>query len=314
MNWDPAHLPDQTGRTIVITGATAGIGYFAAEQIAAAGAEVVLASRSEPKMQLAKASILRQVPGAAVRTVAIDLASLDSVTRAADDLQDLPRIDGILLNGGAMSGGNAATVDGIPLILGTHVVANIRLIAGILPALVANGHANGAASRIVHTSTGFVEQFRMGVDDIGASPRVAIAAYTKAKTVTEVFAFELHRRLRAADLPVSSLVVRPGVGVDAKTPQRVGIRDRSTPYQRNPYTPWAQGKDTAAWSAVRALTDPAAQSGDYYSPAGRLRGLPVKIDPLARTHAPPAETAASVWEQLEKLAGVRIPLDVTSAL
>lgn len=312
MNWDPTDLPDQTGRTIVITGATAGIGYFAAEQIAATGAEVVLASRSEPKLRIARASILEQVPGAAVRTVVIDLASLASVTRAADELQSLPRIDGILLNGGAMSRWRGTTADGIPMILGTHVVANVRLIAAILPALAANGEATRSASRIVHTSTGFVEQFRVGVDDVGASPRVAIAAYTKAKTVTEVFAFELHRRLRAADLPVSSLVVRPGVGVDAKTPQRAGIHDRSTPYQRNPYTPWAQGKDSAAWSAVRALTDPDAQSGDYYAPTGRLRGLPVKIDPLARTYAPPAETAASVWEQLEELAGVRMPLNVTS--
>lgn len=311
MNWDPAHLPDQTGRTIVITGATAGIGYFAAEQVAAAGGEVVLASRSEPKLQVARASILEQVPGAAVRTVVIDLASLDSVARAADELQSLPRIDGILLNGGAMSGWRGTTADGIPTILGTHVVANVRLVSDILPALVANGLATGTASRIVHTSTGFVEQFRVGVDDVRATPRVAIAAYTKAKTVTEVFAFELHRRLRERDLPVASLVVRPGVGVDAKTPQRTDIRDRSTPYQRNPYTPWAQGKDTAAWSAVRALTDPGAQSGDYYSPAGRLRGLPVKIDPLARTFAPPSETAAKVWEQLEELAGVRVPLDAT---
>ena len=86
----------------------------------------------------------------------------------------------------------------------------------------------------------------------------------------------------------------------------------STPYQRNPYTPWAQGKDTAAWSAVRALTDPAAQGGDYYSPTGRLRGLPVKIAPLARTSTPPADIAASVWNQLEELAGVRIPLGVAS--
>ncbi|MDQ0727861.1 SDR family NAD(P)-dependent oxidoreductase [Microbacterium sp. W4I20] len=312
MNWDPAHLPDQTGRTIVVTGATAGIGYFAAEQLAATGAEVVLASRSEPKLQVAKTAILQQVPGAAVRTVVIDLASFDSVARAADELQDLPRIDGILLNGGAMSSGRGTTADGIPLLLGTHVVANVRLIAGVLPALVANGESNGSASRIVHTSTGFVEQFRMGVDDVGAAPRVAIAAYTKAKTVTEVFAFELDRRLRAAGLPVASLVVRPGVGVDARTPERVGIRDRSTPYQRNPYTPWAQGKDTAAWSAVRALTDPAAQGGDYYSPTGRLRGLPVKIAPLARTSTPPADLAESVWGQLEKIAGVRIPLGVAS--
>jgi hypothetical protein len=54
-----------------------------------------------------------------------------------------------------MTGGNAATVDGIPLILCTHVVANVRLIADILPSLVNSGQANGSASRIVH-----VDRFR----------------------------------------------------------------------------------------------------------------------------------------------------------
>ncbi|WP_431075206.1 SDR family NAD(P)-dependent oxidoreductase [Microbacterium phyllosphaerae] len=309
MNWNPDRLPDRTGRTIVVTGATAGIGYFAAEQLAAAGAEVVLASRSESKLRLAEASIRDQVPGASVRSVVIDLASLDSVSRAADELSALPRLDGVLLNGGAMTGWRGApTTDGLPPILGTHVISNVRLLAGILPSLIATGEAEGSASRIVHTSTGFVSQFRVDVRDVRATPRTAIAAYTKAKTVTEVFAFELDRRLRGAALPVASLVVRPGVGVDAKTPERAGIRDASTPYQRNPYTPWAQGKDTAAWAAVRALTDPAAQGGEYYSPAGRLHGLPVRVEPSARTRTPPAGLAQSVWEQLEELAGVRLTI------
>ncbi|WP_245605682.1 SDR family NAD(P)-dependent oxidoreductase [Promicromonospora kroppenstedtii] len=81
--WDPAHLPDQTGRTHVVTGATAGIGYFAAEQLAAAGAHVVLASRSATKLATAVAAIEREVPGARLDTVVIDLASLASVAGAA---------------------------------------------------------------------------------------------------------------------------------------------------------------------------------------------------------------------------------------
>ncbi|MGI9824616.1 SDR family NAD(P)-dependent oxidoreductase [Agromyces sp. Marseille-Q5079] len=311
--WDPERLPDQTGRTIVVTGATAGIGYFAAEQLAAAGADVVLASRSEAKLRLAEASIRREVAGAAVRSVLIDLASLDSVSRAADEVQALPRLDGILLNGGAMAlSRSETTVDGLPLLVGTHAVANVRLLAGLLPALVDTGTRSGTPTRVVHTSTGFVKQFPIRVDDVLRTPASAIGAYTKAKTVTEVFAFELDRRLRASRRPVASLVVRPGVGVDAKTPERRGVRDSSTPYQRNPYTPWAQGKDTAAWSAVRALTDPDAQGGEYYAPAGRLRGLPVRVDPLARTQAPSADTAAEVWRQLEELAGARLPLPETA--
>src|SRR3954463_6076957 len=110
MTWDPVHLPDQTGRTFVVTGATAGIGYFAAEQLAGAGAHVVLASRSAEKLAVAERAIGGQVPGASTSSVVIDLASLDSVMRAA---AELPAFDGILLNGGAMAFGRQRTADGL---------------------------------------------------------------------------------------------------------------------------------------------------------------------------------------------------------
>jgi NAD(P)-dependent dehydrogenase (short-subunit alcohol dehydrogenase family) len=308
MTWNPEHLPSQSGRTIVVTGATAGIGYFAAEQLAAAGADVVLASRSAVKLRVAREAILGRVPGASVRSVVVELGSLASVDAAAAELAALPRLDSIVLNGGVMNFGRGArTTDGLPILLGTHVVANFRLLAGVLPALAATATAHETVGRVVHTSTGFVSRFRYDLDDLARVPMVGVGAYTKAKTVTEVVAFELDRRLQATGLPVLSVVTRPGVGVDAKTPERPGIRDATTPYQRNPYTPWAQGKDTAAWSAVRAVTDPSVRGGEYYAPAGSLRGRPVSVPPLVRTATPPAGIADQVWHQVEALAGISIP-------
>jgi len=306
MTWNPTDLPSQSGRTFVVTGATAGIGYFAAEQLAATGAHVVLASRSAAKLQLAMAAILSRVPEASLGSVVLEQGSLAAVAAAADELAELPRLDGILLNGGAMTmSRGATTADGLPILLGTHAVANVRLLAGVLPALIATATTHGTVGRVVHTSTGFVRLRRYDLDDVRRVPWTGIGAYTKAKTVTEVFAFELDRRLRAAGLPVASVVSRPGVGVDAKTPQRPGIRDATTPYQRNPYTPWAQGKDTAAWSAVRGLTDPDARGGEYFAPSGRLRGEPIAVPTLARTATPDANLADQVWRQLEALAGVQ---------
>ena len=307
MNWNPASPPAQTGRTIVVTGATGGIGYFAAEQLAAAGADVVLASRSAAKLRAAQDAIRARVPEASLRSVVIELASFASIDEAAAELSALPRLDSILLNGAPMTlTSRAVTVDGLPFVLGTHVLANVRLLARVLPALVATATSLNDLGRIVHTSTGFVSQFRYRLDDVRHVPWTGIGAYTKAKTATEVFAFELERRIRAAGLPLASLLVRPGVGVDAKTPERPGIRDATTPYRRNPYTPWAQGKDAAAWVAVRALTDPAVNGGEYFAPAGRLRGEPVRVPLLARTAAPEADLAARVWRQLEELAQVRL--------
>ncbi|BDO40972.1 SDR family NAD(P)-dependent oxidoreductase [Cellulomonas sp. NTE-D12] len=307
MPWDPAHMPDQTGRTVAVTGATAGIGYFAAEQLAAAGAHVVLVSRSATRLERVRATLLEHVPSATVSTTVVDLASLASVREAADELSRLPRLDGVFLNGGAMNPRRGElTADGLPVAIGTHVVADVALVAGVLDRLASTATEHGTTGRIVHASTGFVRRFALEPDDALATPRLLIAAYVKAKTFTEIFAFELDRRLQAADVPVASIVSRPGVGVDAKTPQRVGVRDATTPYRRNPYTPWAQGKDSAAWSAVRALTDPHATGGQYYAPTGALRGLPVRVEPLARTAAPDAATAGRVWDQLEQLAGVQV--------
>ena len=308
MTWNPSAVPDLTGRTHVVTGATGGIGYFAAEQLAAAGARVVLASRTPARLRAAEASIREQVPGADVGSVVLELTSLESVSRAAKELAELPRLDGVFLNGGAMTARRGATTqDGVPLMLGSHAVANVALVGGLLPALAATGREHGVA-RVVHASTWFVRRFRAPVGDLVDVPRLWVAAYTHAKVVTEIFAFELDRRLRAEGLPVASIVSHPGVGVDARTPHRTGVHDATTPRRRNPYTPWAQGKDSAAWSAVRALTDPDARGGQFYGPSDRLRGLPVLVEPVARTARPDGDEAARVWRRLEDLAGVRLGL------
>ncbi|MEL5989670.1 SDR family NAD(P)-dependent oxidoreductase [Microbacterium phosphatis] len=308
MTWDPRNLPDLAGRTYAVTGATAGIGYFAAEQLADAGARVVLASRSSAKLDAARAAIRGQVPQAEVETVVVDLGSRASVARAADELSRIPALEGVFLNGGSMAmTRGAVTADGLPEMVGTHTVANFALVAGTLGRLVATARETGRDARIVHASTGFVKRWERQIADLREVPRSPLMAYTQAKTATEVFAHELDRRLRAADLPVRSILSHPGVGVDARTPQRPGVRDRTTPYQRNPFTPWAQGKDAAAWPGVRALVDPEAEGGDFFGPRNGIRGVPVRTEALARTAAPGA-AADALWRQLEALAGVALPV------
>jgi len=306
MTWDPTRLPDLTGHVYAVTGATGGIGYFAAEQLASAGAEVVLVSRSPQKIDVAAAAIRGQVPRAETGSVAFDLTSLASVSEGVEQLAALPRLDGIFLNGGPMGfSARATTQDGLPLMTGAHAVANVALVAGLIAARTEADRDRSL--RIVHASTGFVQQFRTQVMDARAASRTGIGAYVVAKTLTELFAYELDRRVRAAGLPITSVVTRPGVGVDAKTPQRPGIRDSTVPYRRNPYTPWAQGKDAAAWAGVRALADPDVVGGEFYGPR-RIAGLPVRLSPSPHTSAPGPDVAERVWAGLEDLAGVQVPV------
>jgi NAD(P)-dependent dehydrogenase (short-subunit alcohol dehydrogenase family) len=304
--WSPHALPKLAGRVYAVTGASSGIGYFAAEQLAAAGAEIVLASRSSARLEVAASTLRSRVAGARTHVLEVDLASLTSVAEAGAALASLPRLDGLLLNGGPMTFDRAArTVDGLPSILGAHVVANVALVAALVPTLTTREPAPGDF-RIAHTSTSFVDLLRADIVDMHRAHRSGIGAYTHAKAITEIFAFELDRRMRARGLHAASIVTRPGIGVDARTPERAGVRDSTTPYRRNPFTPWAQGKDAAAWSAVRALIDPTLRGGELLSPANGRRGLPERVPAPRLTAA--AGAADRLWLELEDLAKVRLSL------
>jgi NAD(P)-dependent dehydrogenase (short-subunit alcohol dehydrogenase family) len=172
MTWDPLHLPDQHGKTFVVTGGNAGIGYFAAEQLARAGGHVVIASRNPDKVAIAQAAIRGEVPDASLGFVRLDLTSLASVRDAAAELSALPRIDAIVLNAGVMSmpGKKETTEDGFPPMIGSYL-GNFALTAGIL-----NSSEPG---RIVHTSSGFVRRAKLDISDLTAPPRSAGLEYTR---------------------------------------------------------------------------------------------------------------------------------------
>src|SRR6185312_8564693 len=109
----PPALPRQNGKTIIVTGASAGLGYFASEQLAAAGATVVMAARDEARGRAAMEAVRTTVAGADVRFQQLDLANLNSVRRAVDDLAGLGRIDALLANAGVIGSQNLQfTVDG----------------------------------------------------------------------------------------------------------------------------------------------------------------------------------------------------------
>lgn len=114
--WNPEQLPDQLGKTFVVTGGNAGIGYFAAEQLARTGGHVVIASRNPGRASLAQQAIRTRVPDASTGFVRFDLASLTSMKEAAADLSELPRLDAVVLNAGAMSAPEKGetTRDGFP--------------------------------------------------------------------------------------------------------------------------------------------------------------------------------------------------------
>ena len=82
-DWDPHRLPDLTGRRYLVTGSTAGLGFFSTLQLAAAGGHVIMTGRNPNRLASARAAVLRNAPDASVETLLLDTSNLGSVRAAA---------------------------------------------------------------------------------------------------------------------------------------------------------------------------------------------------------------------------------------
>ncbi|MES2093219.1 MAG: SDR family NAD(P)-dependent oxidoreductase [Actinomycetota bacterium] len=300
MSWDPRDIPSQAGKTFVVTGGNAGIGYFISEQLAAAGGRVIIACRSSAKADAAIAAIHARIPAAQLEHVPLDLASYESIRAAAAAL-DGRRIDAIIENAGAImpSKRRETTVDGNEVMFGTNHLGHFLFTALLYPTLVATPGA-----RVVTMGSGATKLTKAHLDDLQSSSRFRpFAAYGQSKHATQSFGFELDRRLRAAQSSVTALVAHPGSGVDGLTPARAGVAEPSAGgrllARALPFV--GGGKDRAAWSAVRAATDSDAVGGQYWGPRGNFSGPPVLQRPVSSSSSP--TFGAALWTASEKLVG-----------
>ena len=297
--WHPDHLPSQEGKTIVVTGGNAGIGYFVSEQLAGAGARVVLASRSEAKADAAIASIRAHVPGARLEFVRLDLSSLGAIREAAEKIRKLGVIDVLVNNAGATSGSNqrVLTEDGLEFVVGSNAFGPYALTALVFPALAPAARVvslGSMATRLVKLDAGNLQSERGRYN--------FFRAYAYSKHAMHAFAFELQRKLDASASSVESLLAHPGSAVDLKSSRRPGINDRAKPMDYLAAI-ISQGKDRGAWPIVRAAIDPAARGGEFYGPKRSVAGAPVLIEPVASSAGP--KFGAEFWRQAEAATGIR---------
>jgi NAD(P)-dependent dehydrogenase (short-subunit alcohol dehydrogenase family) len=303
VTWDPFAVPSQAGRTVVITGGNAGIGYFTAEQLARAGARVVLASRFEAKARAAIAALRDQVPAASVDFVQLDLTSLASVARAAEAIRGLGPIHGLVNNAGLVISPRRrrTTEDGLELLVGGNFFGHFALTAQVFAGLAPDARVVGLGSM----STLMV---RLDPADLLSVRRYApFRAYAFSKHLVHGFAFELDRRLRAAGSSRRSLLAHPGFAVTGLAASRPGITEQAgwrRVAERTLFFAVGQGKDAGAWPTVRALTDPDADGGTFFGPTRfRLAGTPAPLAPVASSVSP--AFGAQLWSLAERLTGVR---------
>ncbi|MET0784092.1 MAG: SDR family NAD(P)-dependent oxidoreductase [Leifsonia flava] len=299
MTWDPRHIPSQSGKTFVVTGANAGVGFFAAAQLAVAGASVVLACRNDERADAAARAIRTRAPHSTVGTLRLDVSDLSSVAAASDAIAALPRLDGLIANAGIVHPprDREVSLDGNELVFATNYLGHFALVNRLLPAL---DRTPGA--RVVLLGSIAARLTRSALDDLQlAGSYDSWTAYAQSKLEVESFGFELDRRLRAAGSTTQALVVQPGYSVGGLSPRVPGVNEpgRAKRFGDALQGLWAQGKDRGAWPVVRAATDPAAQGGWYFGPSLLTQGAPVRRQPIKASTDP--AIGARLWERTEAI-------------
>ncbi|WP_434587341.1 oxidoreductase [Streptomyces sp. A5-4] len=299
------HLPDQSGRLAVVTGANSGIGYVTARELARLGAHVVLACRSPERGRSALRRLLTEVPGAQADLRRLDLASLSSIRSFAESL-DHDRLDLLVNNAGVAMVPLAWTADGFESQFGINHLGAFALTGLLLPRLLA-----APDPRVVTVSSEGQRFARFDLDNLNAERRYRTAfAYVQSKRANLYFSTELQRRVDAAGLRLRSMAVAPGLtrtnvltgGAHSERGRLYATLTRLL--TRLAFRPTPEGAKTSLYAAA----SPHLPGGSYVVPDGilQLRGEPV----LRRRERAMRDTvtARRLWQLSEQLTEVHYDL------
>ena len=289
--WTTANIPDQSGRTVVITGANTGLGFETAKALADRGAHVVLAVRNLDKGKAAAG----QLDGD-VSLQELDLGSLESVRDAAAALRSrYDTIDLLINNAGVMYPPKGTTADGFELQFGTNHLGHFAFTGLLLDRLLPM-----PGSRIVTVSSvGHRIRAAIHFDDLQWERGYSrIAAYGQSKLANLLFTYELQRRLTGRQ--TTALAAHPG-GSDTELMRHLpGVMQRAMPLAR----PLFQDAAAGALPTLRAATDPGALGGQYFGPdgPGGVRGYPKVVSSSDQSHD--TDLQRRLWAVSEELTGV----------
>jgi NAD(P)-dependent dehydrogenase (short-subunit alcohol dehydrogenase family) len=286
--WDEADLPSLTGRVVLVTGASSGLGLAAAEGFARLGATVWLLARGQERTERARRQVVARSGNDDVRVALCDLSDLEAVRDFARHFSgEATRLDVLVNNAGALPDTRTLSPDGVELTFATNVLGPF-LLTNLLTGLL----ERSAPARIVNVSSGGMYTQRIHVEDLQSANGKfdGPTAYARSKRAQVILTEQWAKRLRGSGVVVHAMhpgwVDTPGLQSSLPRFHRATKRLLRTPQQ---------GADTVLWLAC--APEPGRCSGGFWHDR---RERPTHRVPWTRESA---EDRDRLWSECERLSG-----------
>jgi NAD(P)-dependent dehydrogenase (short-subunit alcohol dehydrogenase family) len=290
-----ADVPDQSGKTMLVTGANTGLGFEIARHLARRNARVLLGSRSRYRGEAAAARIGAEQPAAIIQVVPLNLADMASIRAAAEQVQSEARLDVLINNAGLMMP-PLGLAHGVEQQFGVNHLGHFALTGLLLDKLAADG-----GGRVVVQASLAHRRAKIDFDNLDASKGYSGQKfYSQSKLANLLFAFELDRRLRAAGSRVEAIACHPGFA------QTDIVRHLGPAKAAAPAIGWLfNTAEDGALPALQAATGRSVEGGAYLGPYGlaELRGEASGPAYATRTAHDP-DLARRLWKRSVELTGI----------
>jgi NAD(P)-dependent dehydrogenase (short-subunit alcohol dehydrogenase family) len=307
--WTVQDIPSQEGRVAVVTGATSGIGFHTAKELARKRATVIMPARDIKKAKEAAERIEAEVPKARLYLADLDLAEFDSVREFAGHLRQrygTGSLDLLVNNAGIMAlPKRTLNSQGLELQIATNYFGPFLLTALLFPLM-----KEEEGSRIVTVSSTAARSARLEFDNLQSERRYIPhgGAYAQSKLADLIFAYELHRRMSAANSCIASIAAHPGWALtDIGRYASRGFR-----FLMKLSRPLWQSAEAGSLPLLFAATSPNARKGGYYGPDGRreAKGNPTAaFEPVVTKDA---TVGRRLWDESERVTGMQFVVSAPS--